>query len=68
MILIFVFSSECKPDPKIDESKVQRENVEEMPNNRSQSCYTKLFNCSNCKKDFHLSTTEILRHRKTCKK
>lgn len=59
--------AECKPESKINDSHDQNNaTLESQSNSRPQSSNSKLFSCPNCKKELYLTSTEILKHRKTC--
>lgn len=64
---IFVSFAECKAESKIETSNDQKDPIQTIPDDRPQSSNTKQFSCSNCKKDFYLTSVEILKHRKSCR-
>ncbi|XP_031621594.1 probable ATP-dependent RNA helicase DHX34 [Contarinia nasturtii] len=60
-------TNECKPKPEIDDSNDQSGAMaDNQQNSKPQNSNSKLYSCPNCKQELYLTSTEILKHRKTC--
>lgn len=63
----FSWYAECKVQSKSEESINQKQFEEAAAAERPHGSNSKLFPCSNCKKELYLSSIEILKHKKMCR-
>lgn len=57
----------CNKIHSTDEADKDQQSANDLePNKSQQSSNTKMFTCSNCKRELYLSAIETLKHKKSC--